>query len=182
MNQPSRHELDAAIDRVAERMVAVPEDSGLLARTMTQLPERQATPWFLGMRVQLVAAAAIVLVAFIYARPSRQVTSNVVPQVAVTAPTVARTPDPSFAKATEGRPGSRIPVAAPPVARRLPTPASRLPVERRPEDHERSLAPVDAIDALELIGIAPSAIEIETAAALDPLVLPELALDSKGDR
>ena len=55
MNQPSRHELDAAIDRVAERMVAVPEDSSLLARTMTQLPERQATPWFLGMRVQLVA-------------------------------------------------------------------------------------------------------------------------------
>jgi hypothetical protein len=174
MSQPSRHDLDAIIDRVAERMVAVPEDASLLARTIERLPERQATPWFLAMRVQLIAAAAIVLVAFLFARPGQELPRPEVSQVAVTAPSIAPIPD-----ARIPDPGPRTP-AVDAVVSRLPTPDSRLPIERR-EDHERSLAPVDAIDALELVGIAPPAMELDATTAPAPLVLPELALDTKGD-
>jgi hypothetical protein len=174
MIESPRHDLDAAIDRVAERMVAVPDDTRLLARTMTQLPERQATPWFLAMRVQLVAAAAVVLVAFLFARPAQELPRPAVSQVAVTAAAVPPTPD-----ARTPDPGARVP-AVRAVVSRLPTPGSRLPAERR-EDHERSLAPVAAIDALELVGIAPLAMELDAAAAPEALVVPELALDIKGD-
>jgi hypothetical protein len=185
MNQPLRHDLDAAIDRVAERMVAVPEDSGLLARTIERLPERQATPWFLAMRVQVIAAAAVVLVAFLYARPAQELSRPVASQVAVTAPAStpvvdARIPDPAFAEATADRPGSRVPdLAAAPVARQAQSRPLPPVVDRA--DHDRSLAPVDAIDALELVGIAPLAMELDAATSPAPLVVPELALDTKGD-
>jgi hypothetical protein len=183
MSQPLRHDLDAVIDRVAERMVAVPEDSGLLARTIERLPERQATPWFLAMPVQLIAAAAVVLVAFLYARPAQELSRPEASQVAVTAPAStpvvdARIPDPAFAEATADRPGSRIPAAAR-VARQARSRPSPLVIDR--PDHDRSLAPVDAIDALELVGIAPLAMELDAATSPAPLVVPELALDTKGD-
>jgi hypothetical protein len=184
MIESPRPDLDAAIDRVAAKLVEVRGDEELLARTMAHLPERKATPWFLAMRVQLVAAAAVVLVAFIFARPSRELLRPEGPQVAVSAPAVAPIPDPrplvpdsrlptpAFAKATAGKPDSRL--------RQGYGGQARLPAERR-EDHERSLAPVAAIDAIELGGIAPPAMELDAAAALEPLVLRELALDIKGD-
>jgi hypothetical protein len=175
MSQPLRHDLDAAIDRVAERMVAVPEDSGLLARTIERLPERQATPWFLAMPVQVIAAAAVVLVAFLYARPAQELSRPEASQAAVTAP--ASTP------ALDARipaPEPRVPdLAAAPVARQAQSRPAPLVMDRA--DHDRSLAPVDAIDALELVGIVPPAMELDAATAPAPLVLPELALDTKGD-
>jgi len=178
MNQPPRHDLAAVIDRVAERMVAVPEDSSILARTIAQLPERKATPWFLAMRVQLVVAAAVVLVAFLFASPSRELPRHEGPQVAAVARAVAPVPDPRPLI-----PAPRSPLPAPRslvTDRRSPIPEPRSLIPDRP-DHDRSLAPVAAIDALELGGIAPSAMELDAAAALEPLVLPQLALDTKGD-
>jgi hypothetical protein len=173
MNESPRFDLDAAIDRVAARLVAVPEDAGLLSRTLARLPERQATPWFMTFRVQLAAAVAVLLVAFVFARPSPEPAGTDAARAVVAAPAVApiadaRIPDPAFAEAV-GKPGSR-----------LATPVSRLAVERR-EDHERSLAPVAAIEALELIGIAPLAMELEATPAPEPLVVTEIALDPKGD-
>jgi hypothetical protein len=178
MIESPRPDLDAAIDRVAARLVDVPGDEEFLARTMAQLPERKATPWFLTMRVQLAAAAAVVLVAFLFARPSRELPRREDPPVAAIASAVAPAPDP---RSLVPGPRSLVPDPRSPIPgprSLVPDPRSQTP--ERP-DHERSLAPVAAIDALELSGIAPPAMELDAAAALEPLVLPELALDTKGD-
>jgi hypothetical protein len=177
MNESPRHELDAAIDRVAARMVAAPEDPMLLSRTLAQLPERQVTPWFMTVRVQVAAAAAVLLAAFVFARPAQE------PALIDAARAVTASPVPWIPDARIPDPGSRIPAASPAVQAvvpRLPTRDSRLPASIR-EDHERSLTPVDAIDALELVGIAPLAMELEATPAPVPLVVTELALDPKGD-
>lgn len=181
MNESARRELDAAIDRVAARMVAVPEDSSLLSRTMARLPERQVTPWFMTFRMQIAAAAAALLIAFVFARPSQEPASTDAARVAVAiAPMPGpRIPDPG-SRLRQGDGGqARIPDPLPAIARQVPP--RRAPVVLDRPDHERSLAPVDAIDALELIGIAPPAMELDATTAPAPLVLPELALDTKGD-
>ena len=69
------------------------------------------------------------------------------------------------------------------VGVRIPVPGSWIPaVSADRPDHERSLVPVDAIDALELDGIAPVAMELDAPASLEPLVLTELVLEAKGDQ
>lgn len=192
MSESPRHGLDEAIDRVAAKMVAADADAGVLHRVLAQLPERVATPWFLRLPVQATAAAAIVAAALVYPRPSREFAplesapvamakpAEVRPEAAVGEPVLAavprlptpdRLPTPTFARATVGRPDSRLPSAAP----GLPAAAPDRP------DHERSLAPVATIAALELDEIAPSAMELDATAALEPLVLPELALVPQGD-
>lgn len=172
MNESPRLDLDAAIDRVAARMVAVPEDASLLSRTMARLPERRSAPWFMAFRVQMAAAAAVLLVAFVFARPSPEPAGTDAARVAVAAPAIVPIPD-----ARIPDPGSPNPVPA--VARQVPS--RRAPVALDRPDHERSLAPVAAIEALELIGIAPLAMELEATPAPVPLVVTELALDPKGD-
>jgi hypothetical protein len=163
-----RQELDEVIDRVAAKMVAIEDDGALMARVMAQLPERVATPWFMSTRVQLAAAAALVLVAFLYARPAREVTPREASHVPVAAPTVDSKPVAPLGTLALVKPSFR------PVV-----PDPRSPIQ---EDHERSLAPVAAIGALELDGIAPSTLELDAPASLEPLVLTELALGNKGDR
>jgi len=182
MIESPRHDLDQAIDRVAAKMVAADADAGVLQRVLAQLPERAATPWFLRLPVQATAAAAIVAVALVYPRTSRELAPvesgfesaplalaqpAEVRETPVGEPVLAavrRLPTPTSAKATVGRPDSRLPAVS------LDRP-----------DHARSLAPVDAIGALELVEIAPPAMELEATAALEPLVLPELALVPQGD-
>lgn len=185
MSESPRHGLDEAIDRVAAKMVAADADAGVLHRVLAQLPERVATPWFLRLPVQATAAAAIVAAALVYPRPSREFAplesapvamakpAEVRPEAAVGEPVLAavprlptpdRLPTPTFARATVGRPDSRLPAVS------LDRP-----------DHERSLAPVDAIEAIELGGIAPSAMELGAASVLEPLVLTDLSLETEGD-
>lgn len=183
MSESPRHRLDADIDRVAARMVAVPDDASLLLRTLARLPERHLTPWFMALPVQMAAAAAVLLVTFFFARPAQELATHEGMQAVVTAPgntalPDARTPELAVAAATVGTPGSRIPApAAAPVARQAP---SRPAALDRP-DHEHSLAPVDAIDALELVGIAPPAMELHATPAPAALVVPEITFDTKGD-
>lgn len=181
MIESPRHELDDAIDRVAAKLVAVTDDGRVLQQVMTRLPERTASPWFAAMPLHLAAGAALVLIAFVYPRSSREPAPLEPQPVAVRAP----------GDVLEPAPGRRNPA----VATRLPTPDSRLRrgfhlrqgfggrvggQARLPRvaldrpDHERSLAPVDAIEALELSAIAAPALELDTAAAFDPLVLTEV--------
>lgn len=185
-----RHDLDEVIDRVAAKMVAVPDDAGLLSRTMARLPGRTATPWFLSMRVQVAAAAAVGLVAFLSARPSPDYETMpdpaaklVVEPVDLTVPTPVppapsvpvashRRPAPTFAKAPVRKPDSRL--------RQGSGAQARLPEASR-DDHERSLRPVDAVDAMELVGILTTSIAVESAAAIEPIVLTQLALDTEGE-
>ena len=171
MSESPRHDFDRAIDRVAAQLVAVREDSDLLPHVMARLPERAPSTWFLAMPVQLAAGAALVLLAFLYGRPSREVTRR--ESLAVTA----------GASAIEARPleAPRRPVAAP-----IPDPRSLIRDPRSPipalalarPDYDRSLAPVEALEGLELRAIAAPFLEIDAAAVIAPLVLSELPLAS----
>lgn len=175
MSESSRHDLDELIDRVAAKMVAVDADAGTLRRVLTQLPERVTTPWFLSVRVQLAAAAVMVVVAFLYARPSRKMTSIAALPVAEPAVVAGLRP-------VEVSPQLvAVPIPDPRLRQGYGGPArmSAGTVER--PDHERSLPPVSAVEALELDGIAPSPIDVESAAAIAPLVLTELALEPEGE-
>lgn len=159
----SATDLDDTIDRVAAKLVAVTDESCVLQQVMARLPERAVSPWFMTMPVQLAAGAALVLIAFLCARPSRESASIEPSLVAVAEPVTSRVLDP----------GPRMPEA------RVPGPGSRIPTVAidRP-DHERSLEPVEPVQALELDLIAAPALELDAAAALEPLVLTELPLAS----
>jgi len=170
MIETPRHELDQAIDRVAAKMVAAPGADDLLRQVIARLPERKTTPWFMTMRVQVAAAAALVLVAFLYPRASRESASIESAPLALAKPIAVRPEAPV-----------REPVVA--ARHRLPTSDSRLPAAAldRP-DHERSLPPVSAIEALELTDIAAPAMALDAPATLEPLVLTDLALEPKGEK
>lgn len=181
MIERPRHDLDEAIDRVAAKMVAADADAGVLHRVLAQLPERAATPWFLRWPVQAAAAAAIVLVAFLFARPSRELVSIATPPLAeravVTEPRPIVVP-PQLAAAPVPVPRSLLLQR---FGRQALIPDLRSPLPDPRPDHARSLPPVDAIGALELVQIAPPAMELEATAVMEPLVLPELALDPQGE-
>lgn len=177
MIESPRRELDQAIDRVAAKLVAAPGGGDFLQQVIARLPEREATSWFLTMRVQLIAAAAIVLVAFLYARPSREGAPVEVPEFAAVAPVFSPIPDPG---SLIPDPRSPIPVVTSTATRRPGLGHRPVAVDR--PDHERSLAPVDAIEAIELTEIAAPALAIDAPATLQPLVLTDLALDPEGDR
>ncbi len=170
MIDSSRHELDEAIDRVAAQMVAAPGDDRMLQQVLAQLPERPASPWFLAKPVQLTAAAALVLFAFIYARAEREAAPIELRQAAVDAPVPSQPPRP--------RPHTTQAVTA---DSRLATPVSRLSSAMDRTDHERSLVPIDVIEPMELGAIAAPALELDAPASLEPLVLTDLSLATKGE-
>ncbi len=171
MIESPRHELDDAIDRVAAKLVAAADDSRVLQQVMSRLPERTSSPWFAAMPVQLATAAALVLIAFFYPRASRESAPLELKPVAVGAPVMVPVPPPAprlrrgfhLRQGFGGRVGGQ----------------AQLPrvVPDRP-DHEHGLAPVEAIEAIELSSITAPSLEVDAAAAPEPLVLAELPLAS----
>ena len=166
MIEAPRHDLDEAIDRVAAKMVAVPGESRMLQQVIERLPERATSPWFLTVPGQLAVGAALVWIAFVWARPSDPQEMPI-----ALAPVAATAPPLVTARLVE--PASFRPIV------RIPDPESRIPAMTidRP-DHERSLAPVEALMALELGSIAAPVLEPEAAVVFAPLVLSELVLAS----
>jgi len=167
MIESPRHELDEAIDRVAAKMVAAPGDDRLLPNVIARLPEREASPWFMQMRVQAAAAAALLLVAFLWARPldrtvmpitesAERITEPAPPLVDARS---AELPTPAVTEASAGKPDPQLPAVT------LDRP-----------DHEHSLAPVMALEAMVFESIAPAALEPDAAVVLAPLALSELML------
>ena len=173
MIEAPRHDLDEAIDRVAAKMVAIDDDAGALQAVMSRLPERKSRPWFLRVPAQVTAAAALVVMAFLWARPiDRPAISAAVSPVATTAPPLvtARRVVPA-----SRRPDARLPAPG----FRLPAPGPRIPavaIDR--SDHEFSLPPVDAVEAIELSAITMPAFGPVAIEALAPLVLTDLPLAS----
>ncbi len=166
MIEAPRHDLDEAIDRVAAKMVAIDDDAGALQAVMSRLPERESRPWFLTVPVQLAAGAALVLIAFVWARPSDPQGMPI-----ALAPIAATAPPLVTARLVE--PASFRPVV------RIPDPESRIPAITidRP-DHEFSLPPVDALEAIELSALTTPALELAATPLFAPLVLTDLPLAS----
>lgn len=159
-------QIDQAIDRVAARLVETgPDDGRVMQQVMAQLSERTSSPWFMAMPVQFAAAAALVMIAFVFARPSQEVV-----QVEANLPVRGALVMVSYPAPSTQRPA---------LAFRLPTPDFRLPTMSldRP-DHEFSLPPVDAVEAIELSAITTPSLAPVAMEALAPLVLTDLPLAS----
>lgn len=166
MIESPRHQLDEAIDRVAAKLVAAPGDDRVLQTVIARLPDRESRSWFLKMPVQATAAAALVLMAFLWARPSEP------PALPIAlAPIAASAPPVITARMVE--PASLRPVI------RIPDPGPRIPAgaSDRP-DHEFSLPPVAALEAIELGALTTPAFAPVAMEALAPLVLTDLPLAS----
>jgi len=169
-----RRELDAEIDRVAAKLVAVTDDERLMQQVMMRLPERTASPWLAAMPVQLAAAAALLLVAFLYARPAREGSPVAAPRVTAVAPASAfPAAEPAPVRTVVARIPEPRPLLRQGFGGQALAPDPRSPI---PDDHERSLAPVAPMAALELTSIMPPALEPDAAAELAPLVLTDLPL------
>lgn len=192
MNAP-RHDLDAAIDRVATKMVAIDDDARVLQGVLSRLPDRASRPWFLGMPVQATVAVALVAAAFQWARPSEPPATPIAiaPIHSIAPPVVTglmvvptdRRADIHLRQGSGGQ--ARLP-PSPRLRRANPTPAFAEATAGKPDsrvggDHERSLPPVAAIEAIELGEISAPAIELDAPALLEPLVLTDLSLEIKGD-
>jgi len=171
MIEAPRHDLDEAIDRVAAKLVAASDDDGLLPQVMARLPERGATSWFLTVPSRVAAALALVLLAFLYARPAREV----VP------PGLLVVEHPSAAALPLGAVPHAATAPIPDPRSRIPDPRSLIPDPRSlidRSDHEFSLPPVDALEAIELSALTTPALELAATPLFAPLVLTDLPLAS----
>ena len=169
MTTPDRDHLDAAIDHVAARMVAVPDDGELALRIVTALPERTSRlRWLIP---QLAAIGAIVVAALIWTTRN-----NTAPALGTLPSEVA--PIVGLASAvTENEPGT--------VSRTLPLEhmESLEPMEPVVQtagvDHERALSPIEAVSALVVTDVAPSELPETPALELAPIEITDLPLTAE---
>ena len=165
MTTPNRDHLDAAIDRVVARMVAVPDDGELTLRIVSALPERTSRlRWLIP---QLAAIGAIVIAALVWTTRNEST-----PAIAML-PSSAGTPMIALAN----------PVAAhePGIALRTMPLEPLAPLERLESlegDYERALSPIEAVAALVVRSLSPveiSATELLTIAPIEISDLPMTA-------
>lgn len=162
MTTPDRHlsvdRLDAAIDHVAARMVAVPDDAEMTLRIVGALPERPSRwRWLVP---QLAAIGAIVIAALVWTTRDDST------------PAIATLP--SSAAATMSGLANVVAANEPGTALRT-MPLERLePLERLAPlegDHERALLPIEAVAALVVPSMSP--VEIP---ATELLTIPAIAV------
>ena len=147
--------LDSAIDQVAARIVQVRDDEELALRIAGALPERSSH--FRWLLPQLAAVAAFAIAAMVWttrdtATPSLLPLTAVVAVMAVPN-SVAAVPPGTASKAKPSEPVR---------------PLDSLP---REGDFDRSLAPIEAMNALVV-----SDLEAQELPAASPLVLPPIAI------
>lgn len=172
MTEPTRDPLDQAIDRVAARLVSVDHDASMAERIVARLPERSGWgDWPRVLAPQAALAAVLIGAVLVWTMRGRE--------------EGVRNPAPSVAEAGGASPdGASVPgaaaradatVNAPRLAARRVTPAPAA----WPVDHERSLAPVDAPVALEVVSLASPSLPDEAFVVLAPIVLTELPLSGE---
>jgi hypothetical protein len=164
----SNDRLDAAIDHVAARMVAVPGDDEMTVRIVSALPQR--TPGLRWWVPQLAAIGAIVLAALVWT------TRQSIPLVVTPLPSSEVAPMIELASAVAREPGTAV--------RTVPLePLEHLePVERLDVvsiDHERSLAPIEAAAALVVPPLAPTEIPATELLAIAPIEVGALPMTAE---
>jgi hypothetical protein len=164
MTLPDR--LDFAIDHVASRMVAVPDDGEMTLRIVSALPER--TSRLRWLMPQLAAIGAIVIAALVWT--TRNESSR----------EIAMLPS---------SPGTSMIGLANPIAAAAPGTALRtMPLERlelleRLEplegDHERSLLPIEAVAALVVPSMSPVEIPATELLTIAPIAVSDLPMTAE---
>lgn len=171
MSTSNRDQLDAAIDQVAARMVAVGDDGEMSLRIVSALPERTSRlRWLIP---QFAAIGALVIAAFLWTTRNDS------------APETAMLPSSA---------GTSVIALASPVAANEPGTALRtMPLERlegleRMEptvsaesvDHERSLPAIAAMRSLAFDSLAPVSLPEDAPLTLEPLAIADLPLTADG--
>jgi hypothetical protein len=166
MRTADRDRLDAVIDQVAARMVAVPDDCEMTLRIVSALPERASRlRWLIP---QFAAIGALVIAAIMWTTRNDRTPETVL------VPTSA---------------GTRMTGLANPVAANEPGTALRtMPLERvehleRMEpamsasaDHERSLPAIAAMRSLDFESLAPVSLPEDAPLTMEPLAIADLPL------
>lgn len=154
--------LEAAIDQVAARMVAVPDDPEMALRIAGALPDRASR---LGWLIpQLAALGAIVIAAVVWSmREQPAIVLQVLPSTEIAA--VSAFP--------------RVDASAPvTVVSTLPSEPSEPPELSEP-DFERSLPALEAVDALVVSDLTPRELPASPALVLAPIGVTELPLTAE---
>ncbi|MDO8677921.1 MAG: hypothetical protein Q7R30_05060 [Acidobacteriota bacterium] len=174
MSDPTRDPLDQAIDRVAARLVSVDHDDAMVQRLVARLPERSGVGGWLRVLVpQAAVATALVIAALVWTTSNReQVVRDPVAAPSVAAAGVAARDVPAV-------PAPIVGAAAPAEATRVAARGVTETAMAEPADHERSLAPVAALVALEVVSLASPSLPEEAFVVLAPIVLTELPLSGE---
>ena len=162
MSAHEKDTVDAAIDRVASRMVAVPDDPDMVLRIVSALPDRSSR---LGWLIpQFAALGALVIAAVIWSTREQPITPTVLPSTEIAA--VAAFP---IVTAREPRP-----LVSTQLLKRLEPLEPVASFE--PGDFDRSLPALEVAEALELNVIGPAALPVTEALTLAPIEIGELPL------
>jgi hypothetical protein len=161
--------LDAAIDHVAARMVAVPDDDEMTRRIVSALPER--TSGWRWLVPQLAAIGAIVLAALVWT--TRQST----PPAVAALPSSGVSPTIELASAVAREPGTAV----------RTMPLERLELLERMEpavpvasvDHERALPALEASSSLSVPDAQTSEIALPEAIGLAAIEIADLKLTAE---
>lgn len=160
-----RDRLDAAIDQVASRLVAVPDDGEMTLRIVSVLPERTSRlRWLIP---QFAAIGALAIGALVWATrtpplPAPLASSSLGPMARLANVVVANGPE-------TGAGVSAIPL------RRLQS----LEPWRNGSDHERSLAPIEAATAFVMPPIMPPEIPATELLTIAPIDIGELPMTAE---
>jgi hypothetical protein len=139
--------LDTAIDRVAARMVAVPDDPDMTLRIVGALPERSSRRgWLIP---QLAALGALAVAAVLWSMRGQPAGPTVLPSAGI-APVAA------FPRVTPREPGTlvRTHISEPPEPP-PPSEPSRIDFERALPAIELSVIGTEALPAFEALTLAP---------------------------
>ncbi len=164
-----RDHLDAAIDRVAARMVALPDDGEMTLRIVSALPERSSRlrwlmPQFAAIGALALAALAITVVLRTFDDRSTTVLRSA----------VLRSPAVELATAAVEHRTTREPASN--VRRTFAAPSQNDRRTTDVPDHERSLPAIAAIRSLDFDSLAPVSLPEDAALTLEPLVIADLPL------
>lgn len=161
-------DLNSAIDQVAERMVAVPDDPEMVARIVNALPERSSR---LGWLIPGFAAiSALVIAAIVWSLREHPALTPVLPSDAIAAwamPPIVVAREPGTSRTRRTLPSEPPAPPAPPE----PLVSSA--------DFDRSLPPIESVTALTLTGTETTAIALPDPIGLPPIEITDLKLTAE---
>ena len=160
----TKQDLDTAVDHVAARMVAVPDDPEMVTRIVSALPERSSR---LGWLIpQLAALSALAIAAVVWSTREQPALSTVLPSAEIAAVAV-------FPSVTAREPRT--------VVRTEPSEPSEPwePSEHLGIDFERALPSIEAVDALMVSDVSPRELPAVPALTLAPIGVADLPLTAE---
>ena len=165
----THQDLDSAVDHVAARMVAVPDDPEMVTRIISALPERSSR---LGWLIpQLAALGALAIAAVVWSTRERPAAPALLPAIEIATvtefPRVATAIEPG----TLQEPGTAF--------RTIPSEPSQPSEPLSRLDFERALPAIEAVDALMVSDVSPRELPAVPALTLAPIGVADLPLTAE---